>query len=378
MNRELRIASMCLSVGSLLAMAGCSSPAVTPGTDAGTGGVDANVDAGGGGGDGGPGVDSGGGGASCASQATSYCARFAECSPELFIASFEDMPTCVEVQTAACADTGGIPMTNGVVDQAGCITARTAGCAAFLDPVLPAACLPAPGDVAQNGECGVDAQCANGTDSDGHATRLYCYGATSIACMDGVCAAPDQAMSGRNTCMNSTTFRDNCDTVGGFFCTAEFDPDTANHLNPDGNTCLERVYGTAGDDCAPGSDHVCAGGFACHAGTSTCMAVLAEGSACDPLASLCDARLGQYCGDDGDGNNVCLGPSYVHIGAQCGVVDGVMQTCSAYAICNSATPTVCEARRVLGATCTATPDNCRVGLVCMGGTCQEPDPVTCP
>ncbi len=380
MNRRLRIAPWYLFACGLLAITGCSTPTPVGDVDTGVGGTDGGTtdDGGGGGEDGGGSVDGGGGGASCATQATGYCTQYSSCSPELFIAAYEDMATCVEVQTASCESAGTIPMTNGVADAAACLAARMASCDAFLNPVGPASCLPLPGDVAQNGDCGIDAQCAMGTNSDGAPVRLYCYGATSLLCLDGSCAAPDRAMSGRNTCSNSTTGRDNCDVLAGFACAAEFDMTTTDHLDARGRTCLMVQYGTAGADCAPGSDHLCASGFTCHAATSHCMAVLSAGSACDPAASLCDTRRGHHCGDDGHGNNVCLTASFVHIGAQCGLVDGVTQTCSAYALCSSATPSVCEARRTLGATCTATPDNCRFGLTCMGGTCQAPTPGTCP
>lgn len=368
-----------LCAGALLAMAGCNTPAAetdagsNPGTDGGT-----TVDSGPGTDGGGGGTDGGSSGPTCAEQASAQCTQFSTCSAQLFIAAYEDMATCLEVLTAGCSATGTVPMTHGATNPAACLAARMASCDAYLDPVSPAACAPLPGDIAQNGDCGLDAQCAMGTNSNGAAVRLYCYGATSLVCMDGTCDAPDRAMTGRNTCSNSTTGRDNCDVLAGFACVAEFDSMTTTHLDARGRTCLSVAHGTAGADCAVGSDHQCASGFACHAATSHCMAVLAAGSACDPTASLCDTRRGNFCGPDMDGHNVCQTLSYVHVGAQCGLVSGVMQSCSAYALCNTASPSVCAARRTLGQTCTATPDNCRVALSCMGGTCAAPTPPTCP
>lgn len=360
---------------SMLAFGGCDNGGGTTDVDSSVG----NTDGGGVETDGGgvvPGDGGGGGGATCAQQATSYCTQFETCSPALFIGSWESSAICIEEYTRSCGATGTIPMTNGVVDPAACLAARMGSCNAFLDPVTPDACAPLAGDVAQNGDCGIDSQCAMGTNSDGVAVRLYCYGATSLMCMDGVCAAPDRPMSGRNTCRNATTFRDNCDTLAGYQCVADFDADTG--VVPEGTRCLEVQYGASGAGCYPGSDRQCASGFACQTATKRCMAVLGVGATCDTAASLCDTRLGLTCADDGDGNDVCTAPAYVRVGAQCGLVDGVTQLCSAYALCNTDTPSVCVVRRARGETCTATPNNCRLGLACEGGTCMDPDPATCP
>jgi len=171
------------------------------------------------------------------------------------------------------------------------------------------------------------------------------------------------------------TVDSDCDVDNGYRCAATFVsgvPPTS-----DGNPiCQQVTYGSSGASCVPGTNMQCVNGTNCSS-ANLCAAVLPTGSACDPTASLCDNRVGDTCVTTGSGS-ACTALNVVHIGAQCGVVAGAIQSCSAYALCSGGPPTVCTARAAAGAACTATPDNCDPGLLCTAATCQTPTPPVCP
>lgn len=402
----MRLGYLCTVVGVATAMA-CSTPANPNDGSVPTDGTVTNNDTGGTGNDsggtgndsggtgndsGGTGNDSGGTGndsggttgVDCAAIANASCSRFLACAPQQFQLQYESEAICREIQTAACMLGVGanIPDTNGVMDQAACTAALNASCDSFFEnrPAYVAfpACKPRPGRRALNDRCGVDNQCGTGMNSQGQTVQLYCFGTPlpTVACNNGNCSPPDRAMSGRNTCRNSTTGRDLCDLWNGYQCVNDFRAEFDAGLS--GTQCQLVTYGGAGAECLANSTKQCLTGFVC--GTNRrCQAVLGMGATCMPNADLCDTRLGLRCLQDQNGQNTCLPPAVVRVGAQCNItVQGRMQVCSNVAICNMATPRVCELRKRLGEPCTAQPDNCFPGLTCRNGMCAAPMPPTCP
>lgn len=397
-NRSRSLVACALAMSGLLAVA-CDE--TTPGTDAGP-----NPEDGGPGIDGGPGTDSGStpdtdGGptpSDCDADAAAYCDRFQECNETGFLAAYETNAICRRVVAAGC-EAGGdpIPLTNGVTDEDACLASQVSSCEGFLGASaapIPAACVPAPGDVTTPmGNCALDAQCGVGTITGGTMAgmmrQMYCRGLDSGGtrvfgtpeCPRGECIFAT-ALGSSCTPGSQTAF---CDRYAGQECAKQFEDTGAGVTGAD--QCRQIQYGTAGAMCAPGSDRQCASGFKCDPMPRRCMAVLNEGQTCIPGArDLCDSRLGLSCQDLGDGD-VCAGPVYVRVGAQCGAVtEGGRTTtrlCSAYARCDTTvTPNVCVALRALDETCTQSPDNCEPGLECDDDTdvCVVPEPgsTTCP
>lgn len=368
-NRSRSLVACALAMSGLLAVA-CDE--TTPGTDAGPNPMEDS----GPGIDGGPETDSGptpetDGGptpSDCDARATNLCSQHAACDMNSFIGRYENMAICVEVETQACETPN--PLAPPPSDPAGCAAAQASGCDAFISfgSDLPAACIPAPGPVERDGDCGYHSQC--GTEGG---TRLYCRSVTDPLCEDGSCFPPTPAGS---SC-NDTTF-DPCDTYSGYACVHAY---SAREMmgTPAWNQqrCAMIERGGAGADCFADTEKQCAAGFTCIEGE--CMAVIGEGMTCNQAASLCDTRLGLACVvRDGESTPRCTrGAIFVQVGAESGLVDGVTQNCSAYALPSTETPPLCELRRRLGETCSASRANCWPGLTCESGTCEEPDATTC-
>lgn len=337
-------------------------------------GSDPTMDGGGGGHENGGGDRDGGGGDrdgggdDCASRAEAFCRRFEECDANKFVGFFENMSICVEVQTEACES----PDAPQLVDPAACAAAQAERCEALpglgAPDELPAACQPIPGPVERDGACGSTEQCGL---EEG--TRLYCRGATNPICEDGNCYPPAPESS---SCTLGAF--DPCDTMAGYACLHRFEHrDDMGSVDWSQRRCLRVQRGGAGDPCFDDTERQCASGLVCI--NERCMPVLGEGAACSPNASLCDPRQDLVCVlREGDTTHTCTRRSiFVQVGAEAGMVDGVLQRCSAYAIPSPTTPPRCELRRRLGETCSATLMNCWPGLVCEDGICQEPEPASC-
>src|ERR1043166_9331370 len=78
---------------------------------------------------------------------------------------YGDVTTCKSLGAQSCA-LPPIPMTNGMVDAAGCVAAYMSTCDSYFETLAHSnpACLPAPGsieDLSDTG-CGYDAQCMAG------------------------------------------------------------------------------------------------------------------------------------------------------------------------------------------------------------------------
>ena len=312
-------------------------------------------------------TSSGGGGnnpGDCNAEAESYCTAFEACAANRFIGQWENQEICRAERAKSCSSGAALDGTNGVEDEAGCAAARTS-CAGILNPAsIFDACKPKPGDFADQTECIAAEQCAN----------LNCYRPPGEYACPGTCDSPFEA---GQQCDQSSLYL--CDYANGAQCL--FTVETVDNMDTVimNTTCEYIVYGGAGAKCYASTNLQCKSGFECSNQTHTCVNAIAAGAPCAPTDSLCDTDLELSCQVNDDGIDVCTPPVFVKDGAQCGLVDGAMQLCSAYALCNTEDTTVCVLRKREGETCTATPiDNCYPGLSCKGGTCQVGDPPDCP
>ena len=147
-----------------------------------------------------------------------------------------------------------------------------------------------------------------------------------------------------------------------------------------------ETFGAAGDPCVAGTNKQCQVAFYCSP-NNKCTPKLAVNAACDPATNNnCDDRVHLACqAPAGGGGAVCVAPTVVPSGAQCGVVGGVNQICSGNLYCDTtAPPSVCKPKVAQGQGCVvAAPGDCGVGLSCrastdpLPGTCQPPLPPVC-
>lgn len=314
------------------------------------------------GGDGGP---TGGDGAAdlaisaaqaCTDYFAAFCPKINECDPFVETALFGDVAACLARLPAHCADglaTFGSLGTPGA--QEACAKAiGAAKCDDLFQGKLPAACVIAPGAIANGNPCNDHSQCQS----------TFC-GKSNGPC--GTCGPP--AVAGVS-CANI-----NCAT--GYTCSGA-------------KLCV--AYALSGDACdeypgsAPGS-HPCLPGASCKgAGKTkmgTCQPSLALAAACDPNQQTtpnCDGLRGYFCNSV---SKACDQVTIAHAGDPCGFFaqTGKVGACVAGGHCKTAQGQfsgTCMAAAADGAPCDlGNGPDCLFPAKCTGGICKFDSSAMC-
>ncbi len=172
--------------------------------------------------------------AACADYAAALCAKLASCGAVQLQFQYGDEATCVVAESAACAAFFGRP---GIAEDPAGTRAAGSGiassdCSGLVVADQPYPYAPSAGQLDEGSACSVDAQCTSG----------FCLLDQPAAC--GTCAAP--------------------------------------RADGAGEACQPIVFPS-------GSGLACYDGFVCDEATTTCVAIPGEGQACP--AEVCTAGL---------------------------------------------------------------------------------------
>ena len=209
--------------------------------------------------------------------------------------------------------------------------------------------------------CATSAQCSGGVcDSSGTTNPT-----SEIVC--GVCAS-DVPVGG--SCTGTAT----CDPASGSCvngtCVAYATQGAACGTTAPSATCGGSLLCTNGT-CQPAPTQgqacttQCLLPYRCISGT--CAQAVAQGGACK--SGEVDCASGLVCT-----NGQCAQPTFAQVGQPCGAQ--TTATCGAGLYCDSMS-TTCKARVSSGGACTVGQHQCVEGLVCVSGTCQQPDYTVC-
>ncbi len=313
----------------IAAVAACSSSSSSPASSS-DGGADSGDDG------------SVGGAQACAELATAYCTKIQSCAPVFVEVSFGDVGGCVARASQSCVNALGAKGTSASpATHSACAKAfGAAACDDLLDGKPPAACVIAPGTLADAAACGEDAQCHS----------AFCGKPAGSYC--GTCARPpavgDSCIGGRCGLSLACGANGKCVAPGAIGATC--DPNTP---------CLTTL------SC----------------GNGKCAAALAPGATCDPQQKTtagCQATAGYYC------NAVTTKCTLVTVGTtnqQCGIARNTLTLCSSAGYCRGATSTttgVCIGAAADGAACNDTMGpSCMAGAHCVNAACKPDDPAMC-
>lgn len=289
----------------------------------------------------------------CTRLATSYCAKFATCSPFLTTLLFGDPASCHRYIDEHCRISLAAPGT-GLTSAAGSACEQELAalpCGQFTAGDLArTACIPHGGAVRAGGACGDDWQCAGG--------RCSIVGDTGC----GVCTDP---VGEGDTCAG-----DGC--AAGLTCVFDRTASSGRCLPP-------FPAGGACDSTRP-----CAESEVCQrpnldGDQGSCQPLRQVGQSCRPDVVACDYNQNAQCSPV---TNQCELPSAtVQPGQPCGWIDGHYAFCnglcaepspsSTAGTCMALEPRIAQGRPCAGA------DACALGTSCVGGICALPDPSRC-
>jgi hypothetical protein len=278
-------------------------------------------------------------GDACTDYSNALCELEQRCNVLIFRNTFwGDLTTCKERRKIRCdarLSAAGSNETPARVSECATTLLRFT-CDDYADQAnWPETCDAPAGNLADGAPCGVGAQCRGAG-----------------------CFPPDNALCGVCTTLPP---------LGGP-CIAT----CQNNLQCINQTCV--AYLREGDACRFGGP-LCAFGLACigaGSGQGKCGKRLGVGAPCDPMAFECNGPQGISC--NGATSRCQADPGFPAAGAPC----QLGQFCRADAWCNMATNR-CEAKRREGEPCgnaSGAPE-CLQPAVCVGATCELPNPSAC-
>ena len=274
--------------------------------------------------DGGMGGD-GPGDQTCDEYARLECARNRDCFPVFLDWTYGSYDACLTQAKQICqvwSSLAGTSVTSAKL--VGCLRAHAAaGCAS---PEPTGDCVTLPGQLANDGACHLNDQCASG----------YCRRDGTSDC--GACA--DKLPEGAKCARSSECLSGRCSN------------NTCEPILKEGQACVET------NDCL--RNLVCLGGL-CEKVT-----LVGEGEACGWVV-FCNPYL--TCA-----NGICVKDRVVDTGQRCGTQDD-----GAFALCRNGdcnAESICVTRPALGAACS--PEGSCAGTgVCVQGQCRELAPAVC-
>jgi hypothetical protein len=276
----------------------------------------------------------------CDSWANAECTQLMSCAPDILTVDYSSLDACKARYALLCSLALEAPMTAATGSYFGaCATAIGAlSCHDFLDGVVPTACTPGAGPMANGAVCLADQQCAS----------TYCK---NLAGFCGVCEPLGLA-------------GDSCDTTAdcqaGLVCT-------------NSGLCTPPI--AVGDPCVEG-DGTCSTGSFCP--FNICSPLLELGASCftadGTSFDFCNFYDLLYCNDEGK----CAQGTIAAVGeacnSECTTGSATCVVCTAAATC---VDNVCVAPAADGAGC-LDGVGCTSPAKCIGGVCTLPTPSACP
>jgi hypothetical protein len=283
-----------------------------------------NYGSGGGGGQGGAGQGGGGGqgggdlaAKACDSYAFDVCTHLQSCAPGNLTTVFGDFDTCHTRYTTFCSLVLAAPSTGWTPAQMKACGESMGGsfdCTTFMgqpfrsvDTLTPEACVPPVGGIDDGKPCVDDGQCKSAhcrklglcgvcgpRSAAGEACAVNRDCQANLVCLAGKCVKAaelgEACTDGQVPCNAPyVCFNGTCATFQGqgSQCSANYppcDPLQAVSCSPAAGICTLPKFANTGDPCtgAAGGAPVCQGSGFCDMGTGTCVAVAADGKACDP------------------------------------------------------------------------------------------------
>jgi len=278
------------------------------------------------------------------------CAKINTCSPFFIQVSYGDVATCatrVSATLLSALDANGTGWTPSGLEA--CVQAiPNVSCDDALGNSLPSLCQPV-GTLATGAACGDSSQCASS----------YCNLGAGGKC--GTCAA---ALGGAG----AACYR-NGDCALGTVCVGA---DVTASPEVQGACISPGVSGATCDD-----KQRCSEVLACSAGVCAQPAVV--GATCTQTDTdffgSCNELSGTYCTKATNG--VCTQIPVVAAGQPCGLINGLLTTCSASGTCPTSGSS-CVAPAADFANCDATNGpGCLAPAQCIGGVCTMPTPTSC-
>jgi hypothetical protein len=273
----------------------------------------------------------------CNDFVNALCSQLQNCGAPLVKITYGDEATCELRLKPSCLSTLKDPGTTLTTDRldscAKQLMAQT--CTAIFNHVVPDACKPTAGSLADGTACGDDNQCKS----------AYCKKAASSTC--GVCGAKSSS------------------------CVVDGDCDSASVCAANG-TCVQR--GAMGAACS--ANMPCAYGLSCD--NLACATAPGAGQACkaDLMGGNCDKTQGLFC----TAGMVCQAAGYANAGQPCGFTGGNIVLCTAGSKCSATglQAGTCIAPAADGAACNDTNGpTCEAPASCQNSVCTVADTSTC-
>jgi hypothetical protein len=269
-----------------------------------------------------------------ARMAQESCAREQACSPYLLALVHGDLATCVARTELRYRGTTSLVGTSLTPDKlAACAEAIAAlPCESMLgDRVLPEACRPTPGELADDLTCGSDWQCQS----------AYCSKPR-----EGSCGACKPRGRSREAC------HVDADCEPGLACRDD--------------ECV--TYGALAQSCD--GRHPCAPGLHCQ--DNVCVPSGQLGARCDYGPSACDLLQGLTCVS---ASSTCEPIGLAGVGMACGTADDALVVCAQSGVCSMRSDGECLPPGGDGEACTR--ERCVPPAFCQGDVCRLPEPDRC-
>ncbi len=292
-------------------------------------------------------------GQAAADAGKALCAKIDACTPFLIEVGYGTVATCasrVSATLLSALQANGTGWTPSSLEA--CVQAiPNVACDDALGNNLPTVCQPV-GMLATGAACGDNAQCSSS----------YCNLGSGGKC--GTCAA--KLGSAGTAC-----YRDG-DCAIGTICEGS---DVTASPEVQGTCMTLAASGATCDD-----KHPCSKTLACNSGT--CSQPAAAAATCSQngtdVFGSCNELAGAYCSKATNG--VCTTIPVATTGQPCGLINGVLTTCSASGTCvkTGTAPGACVAPGADFGNCDATNGpGCQSPAQCIAGVCTLPTPTTC-